>query len=99
MKKSAYLINVSRGPVIDEKALVQALRTSEIAGCALDVYEQEPAVASDLVSQKNTILAPHIGSASRQTREKMACIAAENVIAVLVHHEKPPTIVNPAVYQ
>jgi len=99
MKKSAYLINVSRGAVIDEKALAQALKNNDIAGCGLDVYEREPAVESELISLTNTVLVPHIGSASRQTREKMACIAAENIIAMLVHHKKPPHIINPSAYQ
>lgn len=94
MKKSAFLINVSRGPVIDEKALVEALRNGSIAGCGLDVYEREPAVEQGLLGMKNTVLLPHIGSASRQTRENMALMAARNIIAVLIDQTKPLHLVN-----
>lgn len=99
MKKTAYLINVARGPVVDENALVNALKNKKIAGCALDVFENEPAVAKELVSAPNTVLVPHIGSASVETRTKMALMAAENIIAVLVKNEKPPNIVNPGIYR
>ena len=94
MKKGAFLINVSRGPVVDERALVHALKSNLIAGCGLDVYEREPEVEQELLTMKNAVLLPHIGSASRKTREKMALIAAKNVIAVLVHAKKPPDTVN-----
>jgi glyoxylate reductase len=99
MKKSAYLINVARGPIVDEKALISALRDKGIAGCALDVYEQEPEVGKELIAMSNTVLVPHIGSASVETRTEMALMAAENVIAVLVNNERPPNIVNPEVYR
>ncbi|MFH1392647.1 MAG: D-glycerate dehydrogenase [bacterium] len=83
MKKTAYLINTSRGPVIDEKALTEALKNKQIAGAALDVFEQEPKLASGLVKLNNVILTPHIASASIETREKMAVIAAQNIIDAL----------------
>ena len=88
MKRSAYLINTSRGPVVDEAALAWALREGLIAGAALDVYEREPAVNPDLLGLDNVILAPHLGSATRETRTAMAQLAADNVIAVL--SGKPP---------
>ncbi len=99
MKKSAYLINASRGPVIDEKALVKALKQEKIAGCALDVFEREPVVEKELLSLPNTVLVPHIGSATVEARNKMALMVAENVIAVLVKKIGPPNIVNPDIYE
>lgn len=99
MKKSAYLINVARGSIIDEKALVNALKKKKIAGCALDVFEREPEIESELINMPNTVLVPHIGSASIETRTNMAMIAAENIIAVLVNNKRPPNIVNPEVYR
>jgi glyoxylate reductase len=83
MKRSAYLVNTSRGPVIDEAALAWALQERLIAGAALDVYEQEPAVHPDLLSLENVLLAPHLGSGTIETRTGMADLAAENAIAVL----------------
>jgi len=82
MKRSAYLINTSRGPVIDEEALAWALQHHLLAGAALDVYEQEPAIHPDLMSLDNVLLAPHIGSATTETRTAMADLAVENVLAV-----------------
>jgi len=99
MKKTAYLINTARGPIVDEKALVEALKKRKIAGCALDVFEREPDVEKELITIPNTILVPHIGSASIETRTKMALIVAENVIAVLVNKTRPPNIVNPEIYK
>jgi len=83
MKRSAYLVNTSRGPVIDEAALAWALQQRLIAGAALDVYEQEPAIHPDLLSLENVLLAPHLGSGTIETRTGMADLAAENAMAVL----------------
>ena len=83
MKRSAYLINTTRGPVVDEAALAWALGNRLIAGAALDVYEREPDVHSDLLSFENVVLAPHLGSATAETRTAMANLAASNIIAVL----------------
>lgn len=83
MKRSAYLVNTSRGPVVDEEALAWALRERLIAGAALDVYEQEPALHPGLLALENVVLAPHLGSATRETRTAMADLAVRNVLAVL----------------
>jgi lactate dehydrogenase-like 2-hydroxyacid dehydrogenase len=83
MKRSAYLINTSRGPVIDEAALAWALKNRLIAGAALDVYEQEPTVHPELLTLENVVLAPHIASATTETRTAMADLAVRNVLAVL----------------
>jgi glyoxylate reductase len=83
MKRTAYLINTSRGPVLDEAALAWALHERLIAGAALDVYEKEPTVHPDLLGFENVVLAPHLGSATRETRTAMADLAVSNVIAVL----------------
>jgi glyoxylate reductase len=83
MKRSAYLVNTARGPVIDEAALAWALRERLIAGAALDVYENEPAVHPELLPLDNVLLVPHLGSATTETRTAMANLAADNVIAVL----------------
>jgi glyoxylate reductase len=83
MKRSAYLINTARGPVVDEAALVWALQQHLIAGAALDVYENEPALQPELMSLENVLLIPHLGSATTETRAAMADLAAENVRAVL----------------
>ena len=83
MKRSAYLINTARGPVLDEEALAWALRERLIAGAALDVYEQEPIVHPGLLGLENVLLAPHLGSGTIETRTAMATLAADNVIAVL----------------
>jgi glyoxylate reductase len=83
MKRSAYLVNVSRGPVVDEAALVWALKSRLIAGAALDVYEREPEVQAELLTLENVLLAPHLGSATTETRTAMADLAASNIIAVL----------------
>jgi glyoxylate reductase len=83
MKRSAYLINTSRGPVVDEAALAWALKNRLIAGAALDVYEQEPKVHPDLFTLENVVLAPHLGSATTETRTAMADLAVRNTIAVL----------------
>ena len=96
MKPSAYLVNTSRGPVVDETALAEALQSGKIAGAALDVFEFEPKVTPALVGLNNVVLTPHIGSGSLETRTKMAVTAAENVIA-LFEGRRPPTILNPEV--
>jgi glyoxylate reductase len=83
MKRSAYLVNTTRGPVVDEAALAWALRGRLLAGAALDVYEREPVVHPDLLSLENVVLAPHLGSATTETRTAMADLAASNVLAVL----------------
>ncbi len=83
MKRTAYLVNTSRGPVVDEAALAWALSEHLIAGAALDVYEREPAVHPDLLTLENVVLAPHLGSATTETRTAMADLAVRNVLAVL----------------
>lgn len=94
MKKTAFLINAARGPVIDEAALAEALKNKVIAGAALDVYEFEPKVTAELLPLDNVILCPHLGNATVETRDAMAKIAAENIIAVL-QGGKPLNCVNP----
>ena len=83
MKRSAYLINAARGPVVDEAALAWALKNRMIAGAALDVYEREPEVQHELMALENVVLSPHLGSSTTETRVAMADLAARNVIAVL----------------
>ena len=83
MKRSAYLINAARGPVVDEAALAWALKSRLIAGAALDVYEREPEVQQELLALENVVLSPHLGSSTTETRVAMADLAALNVIAVL----------------
>jgi glyoxylate reductase len=80
MKPTAFLINTSRGPILDEAALIEALAAGKIAGAALDVYEREPEVSEALLEMNNIVLLPHIGSATRETRTAMAMVAVENVI-------------------
>jgi len=96
MKKTAILINAARGPIVDEKALVKALKEGKITGAGLDVYEKEPKGERALMSMKNVVLAPHIASASIETRTKMATMAAQNCIAG-VSGQRPPNLVNPEV--
>jgi glyoxylate reductase len=96
MKNTAILINTGRGPVIKEDDLVAALRSGEIGGAGLDVYEMEPRMAKGLKDCPNTVLLPHIGSATHSTRDNMALLAAENIEAMLAG-TKPPTILNPEV--
>jgi len=94
MKATAILVNVARGPIVDEKALVHALKTKTIAGAGLDVFEREPKVQRGLLRLPNVVLAPHIASASMETRTRMACMAAENCVAALTG-QRPPNLVNP----
>ena len=98
MKPTAILINTARGPIVDEKALVQALQTNLIAGAGLDVFEDEPRVEHGLLTMENVVLVPHIGSASLQTRTLMATTASEN-IAAHARGQRPPNILNPEVLQ
>jgi lactate dehydrogenase-like 2-hydroxyacid dehydrogenase len=97
MKPTAYLINTSRGQVVDEAALAIALRQGIIAGAALDVFENEPAVNPGLLELDNVVLTPHIASATIATRSKMATMAANNLLAGL-RGEKPPNLVNEEVW-
>jgi glyoxylate reductase len=96
MRPSAFLVNTARGPVVDEAALVAALRAGGLAGAGLDVYEREPEVHPALLELENVVLLPHLGSATVETRTAMAVLAAENVVAVL-EGRRPPTPVNPEV--
>lgn len=89
MKKTAYLVNTSRGPVIDEKALVKALRNKTIAGAGLDVFEYEPKLVAGLSKLNNVILTPHIASATFAARAQMAKIASDNILDVLVRGVRP----------
>jgi len=93
LKPGAYLINTSRGPVVDEEALLGVLRQEKIAGAGLDVYENEPALTPGLTDLPNVTLLPHVGSATLETRTKMARLAAENLLAGL-RGERPPNCVN-----
>jgi glyoxylate reductase len=97
MKPSAYLINTARGPIVDEGALVEALRGGQIAGAGLDVFEREPEVHPGLLELENAVIVPHIASASLETRNAMGLMAADNVLAAL-RGERPPNVVNPEVY-
>ena len=92
MKSSAYLINTSRGPIVDEVALVEALKNKTIRGAAIDVFENEPRIASGLAGLENVILTPHIASATEETRSAMAELAAQNIIAAL-EGKAPPNLV------
>ena len=93
MKRTAFLVNTSRGPVVDEAALAEALENKKIAGAALDVFEHEPKVHPALLTRKDVILTPHMASASLETRTKMAVMAANNVVA-LFEGRRPPNALN-----
>jgi glyoxylate reductase len=97
MRPTAFLINTSRGPIVDEAALVAALENKKIAGAALDVYENEPFIHPGL-KRPNVVLAPHLASASAETRSKMATMAANNVVA-LFRGQRPPNMLNPDIFK
>jgi glyoxylate reductase len=97
MKPTAFLVNTSRGPVVQEAALIAALEKRQIAGAALDVYEREPQIGHGLL-RPNVVLAPHLASASLETRTRMAMMAADSTIAFF-EGRRPPNIVNPSVWK
>ncbi len=97
MKKTAYLINTSRGPVVEEVALVRALKNDEIAGAGLDVFEDEPKINPELISLDNAVLTPHIASATIETRNKMATMSAQNLVDGL-HGKRPANLLNPEAF-
>ena len=96
MKETAYLVNTSRGPVVDEKALVAALRKKTIVGAAIDVFEKEPKLAMGLAKLDNVVVTPHIASATVEARSGMSETCAENIIAAL-SNKRPPNIINPEI--
>ena len=98
MKRSAILVNISRGPVVDETALAEALRSGTLRGAGLDVYEQEPLAESPLFQLSNAVTLPHIGSATSETREAMANRAMDNLTAALLG-KRPQDLVNPQVFK
>jgi lactate dehydrogenase-like 2-hydroxyacid dehydrogenase len=98
MKPTAFLVNIARGPVVDEAALADALREGRLAGAGLDVFEDEPRIHPSLLGLDQVVLTPHIGSASRATRLRMATRAAENCVAALGGH-RPPNLVNPEAWR
>jgi glyoxylate reductase len=97
MKPSAFLVNSSRGPIVDEKALVRALAERRIAGAGLDVYENEPQVEPELLSMQNVVLTPHLGSAVTQLREAMANVVVDNILAI-IEGRRPPNCCNLEIY-
>ncbi len=97
MKNGSYLINTARGPMVDEYALVEALRTGKLAGAGLDVFDAEPNMNPELVGMENVILTPHIASATYEAREKMGRLAVDAILQTLTS-QQPQTIVNPDVW-
>jgi glyoxylate reductase len=98
MKPTAFLVNTSRGPIVDEKALVRALKEKRIAGAGLDVFENEPKVDPKLLAMQNVVLTPHLGSAVTELRESMANVVVDNIMAVL-EGRRPPNCCNPEIYK
>jgi glyoxylate reductase len=98
MKPTAVLVNTSRGPVIDEAALAEALRSGQIFAAGLDVFEREPEIHPDLLDLENVVVIPHLGSATVDTRIAMGMLAIDNVVAALAG-ERPPTVLNPEVWE
>jgi glyoxylate reductase len=97
MKSTAIFINTSRGPMVDEQALAEALKARRIAGAGLDVFEEEPKVHPDLLGMDQVVLTPHIGSGVRDIREEIAVIVANNILAA-IRGERPPNVYNPEIY-
>jgi glyoxylate reductase len=98
MRRDAVLVNTSRGPVVDEAALVEAVKAGEIAGAALDVYEREPEVHPGLLELENVVLAPHLGSATGETRDAMGMLCVEAMRAVLLENRCPDNALNPEIW-
>jgi glyoxylate reductase len=99
MRQTAVLVNVSRGPVVDEEALVDALGAGLIAGAALDVYEREPEVSAGLLGLENVVLSPHLGSSTHAAREAMGMLCVDALEAVLLRSELPANAVNPEAWR
>jgi D-3-phosphoglycerate dehydrogenase len=97
MKPGAYIVNTARGGLVDEAALVTALESGKIAGAAFDAFESEPSIGNPLITQKNFISTPHVGSSTEQTTLRMGLMSAQNALAVL-RGERPQDVVNPEVY-
>ena len=97
MKQGAILVNTSRGPVVDEQALAEALSSGHLGGAGLDVFEHEPQVHPQLLACENALLVPHIGSATRETRDAMARTACRG-LAQILRGERPPNLANPQVW-
>jgi glyoxylate reductase len=98
MKPTAFIVNTSRGPVLDEAALTRALAEKRIAGAGLDVYEHEPKVTPELIAMENVVLTPHLGSAALELREAMAHRVVDNIIA-LIEGRRPEGCINPQVFE
>ena len=97
MRTDAFLVNTTRGPVVDEEALAESLRNGEIAGAALDVFEREPEVSPGLLALESAVLVPHLGSATAETREAMGMLCVEALAAVLLDGRTPANALNPEV--
>jgi glyoxylate reductase len=98
MKPSAFIVNAARGPIVDEEALVEALQAGRLAGAGLDVFENEPQVHPALLAMDNVTLSPHVGSATAETRLRMAMLASKNLLTAL-RGERPPNLVNPEAWR